>query len=269
MGLEARIRGTLRHRLSHLLRAEGGFVTARGHAGEVLVPQAEAQMRLPAAVGDYTDFYASIFHATNVGSMFRPDNPLLPNYRWVPIGYHGRASSLVVSGTPVRRPEGQTAPREEGRPPGFGPSRSFDYELEVGAFLGPGNAPRDPGAAGPGRGSPLRPLPGQRLVGSRRPAVGVPAPGPVPVQELRHLAEPLGGDGGGAGALPGAGLHPGRGRSRAAPPPAARRRRGARRLRPAPGGSPVVGDDAPRGRGRRWWSATPTCATSTGPWPRW
>jgi fumarylacetoacetase len=142
MGLQARIRGTLRHRLSHLLRAEGGFVTARGQAAEVLVPQAEAQMRLPAVVGDYTDFYASIFHATNVGSMFRPDNPLLPNYRWVPVGYHGRASSLVVGGTPVRRPEGQTAPREEGQPPAFGPSRSVDYELEVGAFLGPGN-PRE------------------------------------------------------------------------------------------------------------------------------
>jgi len=142
MGLQARIRGTLRHRLSHLLRAEGGFITARGHAAEVLVPQAEAQMRLPAVVGDYTDFYASIFHATNVGSMFRPDNPLLPNYRWVPIGYHGRASSLVVGGTPVRRPEGQTAPREEGQPPAFGPSHSVDYELEVGAFLGPGN-PRE------------------------------------------------------------------------------------------------------------------------------
>jgi len=97
-------------------------------------------MRLPAVVGDYTDFYASIFHATNVGKMFRPQNPLLPNYRWVPIGYHGRASSLVVGGTPIPRPEGQTAPREEGGAPGFGPSRAFDYELEVGAFLGPGNA---------------------------------------------------------------------------------------------------------------------------------
>jgi fumarylacetoacetase len=144
MGLQARIRKTLRHRLSHLLRAEGGFVSARGHADGVLLPRSEAQMRLPAAVGDYTDFYASIFHATNVGSMFRPDNPLLPNYRWVPIGYHGRASSLVVSGTPIRRPEGQTAPPSEGEPPGFGPSRAFDYELEVGAFLGPGNAREAP-----------------------------------------------------------------------------------------------------------------------------
>jgi fumarylacetoacetase len=139
MALEARVRGTLRHRLSHLLRAEGGFVTARPEAPNVLVPRGDAEMQLPATVGDYTDFYASVFHATNVGRMLRPDNPVLPNYKWVPIGYHGRASSLVVSGTPVRRPSGQTEP-PAGGPPGFGPSRHLDYELEVGAFLGPGNA---------------------------------------------------------------------------------------------------------------------------------
>jgi fumarylacetoacetase len=96
-------------------------------------------MLLPAEVGDYTDFYASVFHATNVGTMLRPDNPLFPNYKWVPIGYHGRASSLVVSGTPIARPQGQTEPGEGGATPRFGPSRSLDYELEVAAFLGPGN----------------------------------------------------------------------------------------------------------------------------------
>jgi fumarylacetoacetase len=95
-------------------------------------------MLLPAVVGDYTDFYASLFHATNVGQMLRPDNPLLPNYKWVPIGYHGRASSLVVSGTAVARPQGQTEPGEGGEPR-FGPTRALDYELEVAAFLGPGN----------------------------------------------------------------------------------------------------------------------------------
>ncbi len=138
MALEARVRGTLRHRLSHLLRAEGGFVTARADAAQVLVRQAEVEMLLPARVGDYTDFYASLFHATNVGKMLRPDNPLLPNYKWVPIGYHGRASSLVASGTTVVRPKGQTEPPPGGAPT-FGPSRNLDYELEVGAFLGPGN----------------------------------------------------------------------------------------------------------------------------------
>ena len=143
MALEPRVRGTLRHRLSHLLRAEGGFVTARADARDVLVPGAEAEMTLPAAIGDYTDFYASIFHATNVGKMMRPDNPLLPNYRFVPIGYHGRASSLVVSGTTVPWPSGQTRPGEAGDPT-FGESRSLDYELEVGAFLGPGNAMGQP-----------------------------------------------------------------------------------------------------------------------------
>ena len=138
MTLDARIRGTLRHRISHLLRAEGGFVTARSEAEHVLFPRAQAEMLLPADVGDYTDFYASVFHATNVGKMLRPDSPLLPNYKWVPIGYHGRASSLVVSGTPIARPQGQTEPGEGGAPR-FGPSRALDYELEVAAFLGPGN----------------------------------------------------------------------------------------------------------------------------------
>ncbi|HWR17440.1 MAG TPA: fumarylacetoacetase [Terriglobales bacterium] len=103
-----------------------------------LVAQSEVQMLVPAVVGDYTDFYASIFHATNVGSMFRPDNPLLPNYKWVPIGYHGRASSIVPSGTHVKRPTGQLKPPDADKPI-FGPSKRLDYELEVGVFIGGGN----------------------------------------------------------------------------------------------------------------------------------
>jgi fumarylacetoacetase len=91
-------------------------------------------MAVPAEIGDYTDFYASIFHATNVGAMFRPDAPLLPNYKYVPIGYHGRASSIVPSGTPVRRPRGQTKP-DANAPPAYGPSKSLDYELEIGALV--------------------------------------------------------------------------------------------------------------------------------------
>lgn len=90
-------------------------------------------------IGDYTDFYASLHHATNVGSMFRPDNPLLPNYKHIPIGYHGRASSIVPSGTPIRRPVGQQAPAEEGGSPGFGPCKMLDYELEMAAVIGRGN----------------------------------------------------------------------------------------------------------------------------------
>src|SRR5262249_25940879 len=88
--------------------------------------------------GDYTDFYCSIHHATNVGSMFRPDNPLLPNYKWLPVAYHGRASTIVVSGTGIRRPRGQIA-ASPGGPPVYAPTARLDYELEIGAFLGPGN----------------------------------------------------------------------------------------------------------------------------------
>ncbi|MBS1803940.1 MAG: fumarylacetoacetase [Acidobacteria bacterium] len=104
-----------------------------------LIPMREVEMQLPAQIGDYTDFYASIHHATRVGKLFRPDNPLLPNYKYVPIGYHGRASSMVVSGTDVRRPSGQTKPATTAEPV-FSPSRSVDYELEIGIFVGPGNA---------------------------------------------------------------------------------------------------------------------------------
>ncbi len=139
LALDARLRRTLRHRAWHLLRAEGAQVTALPHAREVLVAQADVELLLPVAIGDYTDFYASVHHATNVGKMLRPDNPLLPNWKWIPIGYHGRSSSIVPSGSPVRRPVGQTEPKEPGAAPGFGPSRTLDYELEVGAFLGPGN----------------------------------------------------------------------------------------------------------------------------------
>ena len=126
MSLPATQRRDLRRTLSKAL--------AKGSPARDLIPQSDTQMLLPAHIGDYSDFYASIHHATNVGRMFRPDNPLLPNYKHVPIAYHGRASSIVVSGTPVRRPLGQLG---EGR---FGPSNELDYELEIGAFLGPGNS---------------------------------------------------------------------------------------------------------------------------------
>jgi fumarylacetoacetase len=130
-------RRALRRALSLLL---GDELPAERQAlvAHALVPQAEAELFLPAQVGDYTDFYASVHHATNVGSMFRPDQPLLPNYKWVPIGYHGRASSVVVSGTPVRRPSGQRKAPDDPAPT-VGPSRSLDYELELGVFIGVGN----------------------------------------------------------------------------------------------------------------------------------
>jgi fumarylacetoacetase len=128
----------LRHDVSLLLRSdtpEGA--RAQAQRERLLVPRDTAELLLPARVADYTDFYASVHHATNVGSMLRPDSPLLPNYKYVPIGYHGRASSLIASGTPVRRPHGQIV--DDGAPPTFGPTRRLDYELEIGAFIGAGN----------------------------------------------------------------------------------------------------------------------------------
>ena len=101
----------------------------------VLLDRAGLRMRLPADIGDYTDFYASEHHATNVGSMFRPNQPLMPNWKHLPVGYHGRASSIVVDGTPVRRPHGQTVASDDG-PPSFGPSKLLDHELEMGFFFG-------------------------------------------------------------------------------------------------------------------------------------
>jgi fumarylacetoacetase len=139
MGMGRPAHTSLRRAVSALLRHGPDAAKHAKLAERLLVPQAAAELTLPAVIGDYTDFYASIRHATNVGSMFRPDSPLLPNYKWVPIGYHGRASSIVPSGTPVRRPYGQTRDGTEG-PPTFGPSRRLDYELEVGVFVGAGNA---------------------------------------------------------------------------------------------------------------------------------
>jgi fumarylacetoacetase len=108
-----------------------------------LVPIKQAQLFLPVAIGDYTDFYTGIHHATNLGKILRPDNPLLPNYKWVPIGYHGRASSVVVSGTQVLRPQGQTKAPDAAEPV-FQPSKRLDYEAELAFVVGPGNRPGKP-----------------------------------------------------------------------------------------------------------------------------
>ncbi len=125
----------LRHRLQELLQTGSPH---QSEAARCLLPRKEADLLLPVEIGDYTDFYASIDHATNVGRLFRPDSPLLPNYKYIPIGYHGRASSIVVSGTEVKRPSGQTRPPDTDAPR-FGPSRRLDYELEVGFFIGQPN----------------------------------------------------------------------------------------------------------------------------------
>ncbi|HEY7684218.1 MAG TPA: fumarylacetoacetase [Gemmatimonadales bacterium] len=131
-------RRALRAALSALL-AEGSRLAGDRTAQErVFRGLHEVKLLLPADIGDYTDFYASAYHATNVGSMLRPDNPLLPNYKWVPIGYHGRASSVLASGAPVHRPWGQTKAPDAAEPR-FGPSRQLDYELELGAWIAEGN----------------------------------------------------------------------------------------------------------------------------------
>ena len=103
-----------------------------------LIGQSEVRMHLPCLIGDYTDFYVGIHHATNVGKQFRPDNPLLPNYKYLPIGYHGRASSVRASGEPVVRPNGQRKPPDDDAPE-YGPSCRLDYELELGMWIGRGN----------------------------------------------------------------------------------------------------------------------------------
>ena len=124
----------LRLRLSRLLSDEG----YRDDVEPQLIGQSEVRLHVPCLIGDYTDFYVGIHHATNVGKQFRPDNPLLPNYKYVPIGYHGRASSVRASGEPVIRPSGQRkAPDAE--VPEYGPSRRLDYELELGIWIGRGN----------------------------------------------------------------------------------------------------------------------------------
>ncbi|MBO1074605.1 fumarylacetoacetase (plasmid) [Roseomonas marmotae] len=140
LALGAGPRRALRARLSEILAA--GSPDQR-KAEACLHPAADCTLHLPARIGDYTDFYVGIHHATNVGKVFRPDNPLLPNYKYVPIGYHGRASSIRVSGTDLRRPRGQLkAPDAE--TPRFAPCERLDYELELGIWIGPGNALGEP-----------------------------------------------------------------------------------------------------------------------------
>ena len=120
---------------------------APGNAEHLLTNRLTAQMLLPVRVGNYTDFYSSIEHATNVGKMFRPDNPLLPNWRWLPVGYHGRASSIVVSGTPVRRPWGQIVPKGQ-ETPVFAASQQMDFELEMAFVIGKDSRLGEPIPAG-------------------------------------------------------------------------------------------------------------------------
>lgn len=135
MGLGSKASSALRLALSRALRSGSEQQAA---LKSCLVAQADAEYGMPCTIGDYTDFYTSVYHATAVGSLFRPDNPLLPNYKWVPIGYHGRSSTIGISGQSFHRPQGQTkAP--DANEPSFGPCKRLDYELEMGIFIGKGN----------------------------------------------------------------------------------------------------------------------------------
>lgn len=137
MGMGASAWSALRLALSRALRTgatEGDCQAMQG----CLMPQAEAEFTLPCRIGDYTDFYTSVYHATSIGRQFRPDNPLLPNYKWIPIGYHGRSSSIVISGHEFHRPVGQLKAPDDTEPV-LAPCRRLDHELELGIFIGSGN----------------------------------------------------------------------------------------------------------------------------------
>lgn len=145
MGLGSAAWKEARSRLQSLLSADNSCLRDdKALRAKAFVSQSSAIMHLPAEIGDYTDFYSSLDHATNVGTMFRgKENALMPNWKYLPVGYHGRASSVVVSGTPIRRPKGQTRPKDD-EPPTFGPCRLMDFELEMAFFVGPGNQLGDP-----------------------------------------------------------------------------------------------------------------------------
>jgi len=165
-----------------------------------LLPQAEAEMDLPCRIGDYTDFYTGIHHATAVGALFRPGQSLPPNYKWVPIGYHGRSSSIRVSGHGVVRPHGQFRGVADG-PPEFGPTRQLDYELELGAFVGQGNELGNPVAIDDAQGA----CSACACSTTGRPGtsrLGEPAARAIPVEELLHDCLAVDRHDGGAGTLP-------------------------------------------------------------------
>jgi fumarylacetoacetase len=141
---ERQARRALRDRLTALLCEDSAHIHAQKNLGEVLlVPAANCQLHVPARIQDYTDFYIGIHHAENVGKLFRPDSPLMPNYKHVPIGYHGRASTIIASGQSFVRPSGQIKLPDKEQPI-YSPSRRLDYELEVGLWIGAGNEMGEP-----------------------------------------------------------------------------------------------------------------------------
>jgi len=210
--LGAGTRRALRARLSDLLTQ--GSTEASAAAG-MLHRAADCTMHVPAHIGDYTDFYVGINHATNIGKLFRPDNPLLPHYKYVPIAYHGRASSVVPSGMPIRRPNGQRKYRTSRHRASVRVSGSItSWSWASGS--GPAHARRaDPDQRG--ARAHRRLLSAERLVGARRTGLGIPAARPFPREELRQHHQPVGHHARGAGALPHAAIAAPGGRSGPAP----------------------------------------------------
>ncbi len=219
LALPATARRALRQRLSEILAAHSD---ARGNASRLLHDAAACTLHLPADVGDYTDFFAGIHHARKGGQISRPDSPLMPNYKYVPVAYHSRASSVRPSGEDVRRPNGQRKQPSETTPT-FGPCRNLDYELELGVWIGHGNRQGDAIPIGRGGRTHRRLLSAERLVGARHSVVGIAATRAVPRKELPDFGLAVDHHAGGAGALPRGAARATRWRSRAA---AASSRRG-------------------------------------------
>ena len=165
----------------------------RRHASELLAPMDECTFHLPTKVANYTDFYAGIYHARAAGALLTPENPLPQNYKWVPIAYHGRASSVQVGQGAVRRPLGQRPPAAPGRPPSFGACERLDFELEMGFYLGGGNRLGKPIPIAEASAGDRRFLAAERLVGARHPALGDVSAGSLSEQKLRDLGLALGG----------------------------------------------------------------------------
>ncbi len=213
MALGHKAASSLRLEVSRLLSTERAG--ARAGIEPHLMPMREAELHVPAKIGDFTDFYASVFHATNAGKMFRPDNPLLPNYKYVPVAYHSRASSVRVSGTAFHRPKGQVKPAEG--PPVYQAARNLDYELELGFYIGvPPGTWRQTVPIETGGRTHFRLLPAQRLVGARHSGLGISTAGAVSCQELHDHGFALGGDDGSTYALSRARVQTRRRRSHAA-----------------------------------------------------
>ncbi len=233
MALGPKVWSRTRARISELLRHDHPELRDNEKLRQrALVPMADVKLHMPIAVAGYTDFYSSKEHATNVGVMFRgKDNALQPNWLHMPIAYNGRASTVVVSGTKVRRPRGQLKP-PSAEVPSFGPCKRLDFELEMGVVVGQPSVDGRDAEREAGRRDDLRLCHPERLERARYPAVGICAARPVPGQGVCHLDQPVGRHPRGAGAVLRAGPGAGSGAAAVSAADAAAQLRPAARRRP-------------------------------------